>query len=62
MYNIDLLKQTENKRAVINQLKWTMKKKGIDPALLDDPHAVLPNQIGSNDKALKNEVYAKGLR
>jgi hypothetical protein len=39
-----------------------MAKLGLDPALIEDPEAVLPNQIGSTDKELKNEAYAKGLR
>jgi hypothetical protein len=39
-----------------------MAKLGLDPALIEDPEAVLPNQIGSADKELKNEAYAKGLR
>jgi hypothetical protein len=39
-----------------------MAKLGLDPTLIEDPEAVLPNQIGSTDKELKNEAYAKGLR
>lgn len=44
------------------RLKHNMMKLGMDPALIDDPDAVLPNQVGSEDKQLKNEAYAKGLR
>ena len=39
-----------------------MAKLGLDPGLLDDPDAVLPDQVGALDKELKNEAYAKGLR
>ena len=34
----------------------------MDPALIDDPDAVLPNQVGSEDREIKNDAYAKGLR
>ena len=39
-----------------------MLKLGLDPTKLDDPDAVLPNQVGSDDKELKNDAFAKGLR
>ena len=47
---------------ITNRLKRSMQKQGMDPALIDDPDAVLPNQVGSEDKEIKNDAYAKGLR
>jgi hypothetical protein len=47
---------------LINKLKFTMSKLGLDPSQLDDPDAILPNQVGSEDHALKNDAYAKGLK
>ena len=44
------------------KLKHTMAKLGLDPSRIDDPDAVLPNQVGSGDRELKNDAYAKGLR
>ena len=34
----------------------------MDPTLIDNPDAILPNQAGSNDLELKNDLYDKGLR
>lgn len=55
----------QNERAskgLRNRLKHSMAKLGLNPDMIDDPDAVLPNQVGSEDKELRNEAYAKGLR
>lgn len=43
-------------------LKIVMKKKDLDPTLLDLPHALLPDQPGEYDDELKNSFFEKGLR
>lgn len=57
-----LLQKEGKAQGLRNRLKHSMAKLGLDPALIDDPDAVLPNQVGSTDKELRNEAYAKGLR
>ena len=47
---------------VKKQLKADVKRKGMDPALLDDPLKVLPGQAGSEDKTLRNQMFEPGLR
>lgn len=47
---------------MLKKLKWTLGKEGMDPNLLDDPQAILPNQPGSNGEEVKNDKYEKGLR
>lgn len=51
--NTDLARQS---------IKLIMKKKGLDPALLDDPEGKHPHQGGETDETMKNDVFEKGLR
>lgn len=44
------------------RLKYAMNKAGLDPTLIDDPEAIIPNQAGSSDAALKNDTFDGGLR
>lgn len=39
-----------------------MKKKGLDPDLLDNPTAPKPDQVGMSKEALKVNRYDRGLR
>lgn len=39
-----------------------MKKQGLDPDLLDIPDKVLRDQVGLEDKEIKNDIFEKGLR
>jgi hypothetical protein len=47
---------------VVKTLKADVKRKGIDPKLLDDPLRVLPGQPGSLDETIRNEQFEPGLR
>lgn len=63
IYTFGYYSQSEGQTNGIRmRLKHSMMKLGMDPTLIDDPDAVLPNQVGSEDKQLKNDAYAKGLR
>lgn len=39
-----------------------MVKQGLDPEMIDKPNMIIPDQIGSNNDELKNDMYEKGLR
>ena len=47
---------------MMKKLKWMLGKDGMDPDLLDDARAVMPNQAGSTDNEIKNDKYERGLR
>ena len=55
-------KAAEGNKAIMKRLKYSMHKQGLDPDAIDDPDAVLPDQVGSSDAELKNDMYEKGLR
>lgn len=57
-----VLEEGMNSFALKKQLKLDMREKGIDPELLNDSHAILPNQPGSNANEILNERFEKGLQ
>ena len=49
-------------KMVVKQVKKLMEKSGFEPALLDDPDAPLPSQVGSHARPLRIDKFEPGLR
>ncbi len=54
--------KVEDNPGMRKYLKRVMARQDINPALLDNPDMILPNQPGMNDDPLMEERYEKGLR
>lgn len=57
-----IYKSANGNKAITKRLKHSMVKQGLDPEMIEKPDLILPDQIGSNDVELKNDMYEKGLR
>lgn len=54
--------ESEDNPALRQYLKRVMKKQGLNPDLIDDPDAILPDQPGMTDDVLDTVKFEKGLR
>jgi hypothetical protein len=57
-----ILEEEGRHRLILRKLKVNLIKEGLEPNLIDDPNAPLPNQMGYATEEIKNEPYEKGLR
>jgi hypothetical protein len=57
-----ILEEHKPTKALMKNIKLSMARKGLVPALLDTPSAPLPQQAGVKDASLKGERFERGLR
>jgi hypothetical protein len=53
---------SDGTQAIRTYLKKLLLKQGIDPAMLDHPEFILPDQPGLNDKPMLSQNFERGLR